>query len=136
MGLLQNIENKINNSKIAEIILNKISRNEHDFEKKKKALTSSEQPNPSIPNGTRSLGFKYTFRTVELIFEARTSQLEAYKKRKEILFKRMKLGMIGSCILIIFLVWSQWYFPQRNRQFWSKGLIVKIILRFACNLVI
>ena len=48
-------------------------------------------------------------------------QLDAYKERKRILFKRMRYGAVLMCCLIIFLSWSQWYFPKRNRKFWNTG---------------
>ena len=56
----------------------------------------------SIPHGTRS-------------------QLEEYKVRKKLLFKKMRLGAIAMCFLIIFLAWLQDYLPSYNRKFWSRG---------------
>ena len=49
-------------------------------------------------------------------------QFLAYRKRKALLFKRMKFGTIGMCIIIIFLSWLQDWLPMKNRQFWSKGM--------------
>ena len=56
----------------------------------------------SIPHGTRS-------------------QLDEYKARKKLFFKRMKLGAIAMCCLIIFLAWLQDYIPSYNKKFWSRG---------------
>ena len=56
-----------------------------------------------------------------LYFTASYSQLNAYKKRKGLLFKRMKVGTIGMCIIILFLSWLQEWLPMQNRQFWNKG---------------
>lgn len=61
------------------------------------------------------------------------SQLDDYKARKRLLFKRMGLGGVGMCCLIIILSWSQWYFPYRNRKFWSRGLGVRRNLSFCVN---
>lgn len=50
------------------------------------------------------------------------SQLDAYKVRKKLLFKRMQLAAFAMCLLIIFLVWLQDYIPSYNRKFWSRGI--------------
>ena len=47
------------------------------------------------------------------------SQLTAYRERKRVLFKRMKFGIIGSCIVIMFLVWLRYYISAENRKFWG-----------------
>ena len=33
----------------------------------------------------------------------------------------MRFGAICMCCLIIFLSWSQWYIPFKNKKFWSSG---------------
>ena len=63
---------------------------------------NSDKPGKSIPHGTRS-------------------QLDEYRARKKLLFKRMKLGAIAMCFLIIFLAWLQDYIPSYNKKFWSRG---------------
>ena len=55
------------------------------------------------------------------MFSASKSQLNAYRKRKKLLFKRMQFGTISMCIIIIFLVWLQDWLPKKNRQFWNRG---------------
>ena len=54
-------------------------------------------------------------------------QFEAYKIRKRLLLIRMAFGVFMLCCLIIFLSWSQWYFPNRNRKFWAKGFRIEPI---------
>ena len=49
-------------------------------------------------------------------------QFQEYRKRKKILLRRMGLGAIGMCCLIIFLAWLQWYIPEKHRAFWSTGM--------------
>ena len=49
-------------------------------------------------------------------------QFKEYRVRKKVLLKRMGLGTIGMCCLIIFLAWLQWYIPTKNEAFWSTGL--------------
>ena len=58
------------------------------------------------------------------LFKARQSQLDAYKVRKRLLFKRLRFGTIGMCILIMFLVWLQDALPRYNKKFWSRGKFV------------
>ena len=55
------------------------------------------------------------------------NQFEAYKIRKRLLLIRMAFAVFLMCCLIIFLSWSQWYFPKKNRKFWAKGLRVELI---------
>ena len=50
------------------------------------------------------------------------SQLKAYKRRKNLLFMRMKFGTILMCIVVIFLAWLQDWLPNKNRQFWDRGM--------------
>ena len=57
-------------------------------------------------------------------------QLNAYKRRKFILFKRLNVGIFLMCCLIIFLCWCQWYFPYKNRKFWSTGSSVEKPLKW------
>ena len=58
MKLIETIENRINNSKIAELLLKKIV-GEKPGPKKRKLNTENRswrRPNPNIPNGTHSKG--------------------------------------------------------------------------------
>ena len=68
-----------------------------------KSANSNKNLEKSMPHGTRS-------------------QLDKYRMRKKILFKRMQLGAIAMCLLIMFLVWLQDYIPSYNRKFWSRGI--------------
>ena len=72
----------------------------------------------------RTIHFRYTFWAFH-------SQLKAYKKRKKLLFRRMKFGTIGMCIMIIFLSWLQQWLPKKNRQFWSSEAMS---LESVCNI--
>ena len=56
------------------------------------------------------------------MFAASHSQFNAYKKRKNLLFKRMNFGTIGMCFIIFFLVWLQDWLPKKNRHFWNRGM--------------
>ena len=71
-------------------------------EKSNEEKSSDEEPGKKIPHGTRS-------------------QLDEYKVRKKLLFKRMQFGAIAMCFLIIFLAWLQDYIPSYNKKFWSRG---------------
>ena len=51
---------------------------------------------------------------------AEKSQLEAYKKRKKLLHKKMMVGTVGMCFLIVLLTWSRWYLPYKNYKFWNS----------------
>ena len=69
------------------------------------------------------------------IVEPLHSQLDSYKKRKKLLFKRMKIGTIGMCLIVIFLVWLQEWLPNKNRQFWNKGMgLAKCIFSFRLSI--
>ena len=61
--------------------------------------------------------------------EAQKSQLDAYRVRKRLLFKWYRVGAIGMCILIMFLVWLQDALPRYNRKFWSRGKSVHHLKR-------
>ena len=50
------------------------------------------------------------------------SQLNAYRKRKNVLFERMKFATVLLCFVVIFLVWLQDWLPKKNRQFWNRGM--------------
>ena len=52
---------------------------------------------------------------------AHFSQLKAYRRRKNLLFIRMKFGTILMCCTIIFLTWLQDWLPKKEKQFWSRG---------------
>ena len=60
---------------------------------------------------------------IDNIVEFDFSQLDAYKERKRILFKRMKYGIIGCCVFIIFLSWLQYYVPAKYKRFEPRGNI-------------
>ena len=54
-------------------------------------------------------------------FATLISQFDAYRSRKSLSFKRMKIATLGLCIVIVFLSWLQHWLPMKNRQFWNKG---------------
>ena len=53
---------------------------------------------------------------------AHFSQLKTFRRRKNLLFIRMKFGMIVMCCIIIFLAWLQDWLPKKERQFWTRGM--------------
>ena len=72
------------------------------FDKSNEEKSSDEEPGKNVPHGTRS-------------------QLDEYKARKKLLFKRMQFGAVAMCCLIIFLAWLQDYIPSYYRKFWTRG---------------
>ena len=56
------------------------------------------------------------------------SQFNAYKRRKFLLFKRMKYASIFLCFVICFLCWLLYWLPMKNRQFWNRGMSFQICL--------
>ena len=112
----------------------------------RKARAPWQQTNDVILYGSRVI--THYFCAIKLMMQrnysgksvAPTSQLNAYRRRKTLLFKRMKYGTISLCIIIIFLSWLQEWLPMKNRRFWNRGmrtlrlldsirLLVKILFR-------
>ena len=55
-------------------------------------------------------------------------QFKAYRDRKKLVLKWMRLSSAGMCCLIIFLAWLQWYIPKNHREFWNTGTDGKNLL--------